>query len=285
MLLKAHGKINLSLDITGLREDGYHDIASVMQSVELADEVEITQNTTRKIVVRTDSADLSDGEDNIAYKACAQMISDCGLSCGFDIVIKKNIPIAGGMAGGSADAAAVIRGIDRLCALNLPLDRLMEIGLKIGADVPFCIQENPALATGVGEVLTPVTGLDKNIWIVIVNPVSQVSTKHIYAKLDKSAEYGTVNNIALITALASGNTELATHYMTNIMEPVTSDLCKQVPQIISGLKRLGAIHAMMSGSGATCFGLFLEKPDMQSIKMRFPDYYFVALTKPFTKDS
>lgn len=283
MVIKARGKINLSLDITGRRENGYHDIASLMQSVILCDEVEITKKDMGEISVKTDCLSLPDGEDNIAYKACQQMVSDYNLQSGFDVVIRKKIPIAGGMAGGSTDAAAVIRGINELCELGLSREKLMETGVKIGADVPFCIQENPALATGIGEVLTPVSGLPQDIWILLVNPKVQVSTKAIYEAIDEKAQYGSVNNEALISALKAGDVALAKDYMINVMEPVTGALCRQVPEIIEKLKDMGALHAMMSGSGATCFGLFTEKPDEELAKRLFPEFY-VCVTKPYVSD-
>lgn len=281
MLIHAHGKINLSLDITGKRDDGYHDIASLMQSVELCDEVEITVNDSGNISVETDCPTLENGESNIAYKACSRMKRDYNLSCGFDIFIKKRIPLAGGMAGGSTDAAAVIRGINELCSLHLTNEEMMTTGLKIGADVPFCIQENPALATGIGEILTPVAGLPENIWIVLVNPGVAVSTKQIYEAIDTTQTYGIVDNKALVAALQNKDIQVAKKHMVNVMESVTEILCPQVSSIIEALKGHGAIHAMMSGSGATCFGIYTSKPDEEKIRNIFPGYY-VAMTKPYT---
>lgn len=280
MLIQAHGKINLSLDITGRRDNGYHDIATLMQMVTLCDEVEITKNDSGAICVKTDCLELSGGEDNIAYKACALMKGTYGIDDGFDIFIKKRIPLAGGMAGGSTDAAAVIRGINALCDLKKSDKELMDIGVQIGADVPFCIQENPAMATGIGEILTPVSGLPQDTWILLVNPGVAVSTKLIYDTIDEQAIYGTVDNEALVQALAASDLALAKQYMINVMEPVTGALCPQVPEIVQTLKQVGALHAMMSGSGATCFGLFETKPDMECMQEQFANC-FVCLTQPF----
>lgn len=280
MLIQAHGKINLSLDITGRRENGYHDIATVMQMVTLCDEVEITRNDSGAISVETDCNNLSGGEDNIAYKACQLMKTTYGLEDGFDIVIQKRIPLAGGMAGGSTDAAAVIRGINALCELKKSDEELMQIGLKIGADVPFCIQQNPALATGIGEILSPVSGLPSDIWILLVNPGVEVSTKQIYEAIDKQATYATIDNGALVQALAASDMQQAKQHMINIMEPVTGALCPQVPELIHKLKQVGAFHAMMSGSGATCFGLFEKEPDIGYMQKQFTDC-FVSVAKPF----
>ena len=279
MLIQAYGKINLSLDITGRRDNGYHDIATLMQMVTLCDEVEITRNDSGTITVDTDCPNLSGGKNNIAYQACQLMKSTYEIDDGFDIFIKKRIPLAGGMAGGSTDAAAVIRGINALCDLKKSDKELMNIGVQIGADVPFCIQQNPAMATGIGEILTPAVGLPADVWILLVNPGVEVSTKLIYDTIDKQAIYGTVDNQTLAQALAASDLQLAKQYMINIMEPVTGTLCRRVPEIIQKLKQTGAFHAMMSGSGATCFGLFETKPDINHMQEQFADC-FVCLTKP-----
>lgn len=279
MKLNAYAKINLSLDILGKRDDGYHEIASFMQSVSLCDEVEIEKNDTGEITLTTDCPELPNDERNIAYRACALMKDAFHLSCGFDISIKKRIPLAGGMAGGSTDAAAVIRGVNELCSLNLSVYDMMDLGVKIGADVPFCIFGKPALATGIGEILLPAVGLPSDCYILLVNPGVSVSTKELYEEIDGKADYGEVNNRALLETLANGRLDLATKYMVNVFEPVTGERCLEIFSIISAMKTHGAIHAMMSGSGATCFGIFREKPDVEKIKMRFPNA-FVSLEKP-----
>lgn len=279
MKLNAYAKVNLSLDILGKREDGYHEIASFMQSVSLCDEVEIETNETGEINLTTDNPELPNDEKNIAYKACALMKDTFHLSCGFDISIKKRIPLAGGMAGGSTDAAAVIRGVNELCDLNLSVYDMMDLGVKIGADVPFCVFGKPALATGIGEILLPAVGLSKDLYILIINPGVSVSTKELYEEIDGKAEYGQVNNRALLETLANGKIDMATKYMQNVFEPVTGEKCLEIFSIISALKANGALHAMMSGSGATCFGIFREKPDVERIKLRFPNA-FVSLEKP-----
>ncbi len=279
MKLNAYAKINLSLDILGKREDGYHEIASFMQSVSLCDEVEIEKNDSGEIKLVTDCAELPNDERNIAYTACALMKDTFSLSSGFDISIKKRIPLAGGMAGGSTDAAAVIRGVNELCDLNLSVYDMMDLGAKIGADVPFCIFGKPALCTGIGEILLPAVGLPEDFYILVVNPGVSVSTKELYEEIDGKADYGQVNNRALLETLANGKIDLATKYMVNVFEPVTGEKCLEIFSIISALKANGAIHAMMSGSGATCFGIFRDEPDVEKIKMRFP-HAFISLEKP-----
>lgn len=279
MKLKAFAKINLSLDVTGKREDGYHNISSLMQSVSLCDIVSVEKNDSGKIIVKTDNPDVPDGEKNIAYKAAKQMIEDYGLNCGFDIYIEKHIPVAGGMAGGSTNAAAVIRAVNEICNLGLNNDEMMKTGVKIGADVPFCIQKSAALCEGIGEIITSVKGLSDDLWVLIVNPNVKVSTKLIYEKIDENVNYNTVDNKNLILTLQNGDVSLAKNYMVNVMQTVSEGICTEIGEIIDSIKEMGAIHAMMSGSGATCFGIFETKPDLEKAKRIFRDY-FVTLANP-----
>lgn len=281
MILNAHGKINLSLDITGRREDGYHYVSMVMQSVALCDVVSVDKNSSGAVCVKSDNPEVPDGQENLAYKACELMISQFCLNCGFDVFIQKHIPVAGGMAGGSTDAAAVMKAVNHLCGLQLSQRQLMELGLRLGADVPFCIQEKPALATGIGEILTSVAGLPENVWILLVNPNEQISTKTIYDMVDQNLVYSTVDNRALIRALEMGDLHLASHYMKNVMQTVSVSLCGKITKVLQQLKELGAVCALMSGSGATCFGIFETMPDLKAAKSKFSGCY-VSLTKPLS---
>ena len=277
MDFKAYGKINLSLDVTGILPNGYHSVSMVMQSVEFCDVVSIEKSD--KIKVSCNNPDIPDGKDNLAYKACELMIEKFGIPHGFNIKIHKNIPVAGGMAGGSTDAAAVMRGINKMCNLGVTTQELMELGVTLGADIPFCIQQKPALAQGIGEKLTPVTGLSKDIYILLVNPNISVSTKEIYQRIDNSKMFNRVNNEALIEALKTKNNEEISKNMFNVMEEVTKELCPQIEEIISSLKSNGAFAALMSGSGATCYGLFTDKNDAIKAQCAFNNY-FTAITHP-----
>ncbi len=279
--IKAHGKINLTLDVLGKRNDGYHEVAMLMQHVALFDTVVVNKNDTGDITVTCNHPDVPDNHENLAYRACVEMCNAFDLACGFDITIDKQIPIAGGMAGGSADAAAVIKAINAVCDLELPLSRMMEIGLKLGADIPFCIQEKPAFATGIGEKISTIRGLSSDCWILLVNPNCKISTKTVYEQIDHHLAYGMVDNRACVEALAAGNVTLATKYMKNVMQLVTAELCPDIDDVIENLKQIGALHAMMSGSGATCFGIFTQMPNIEKAKALFPDYY-VSLTKPIS---
>lgn len=277
MDFKAYGKINLSLDVTGILPNGYHSVSMVMQSVEFCDVVSVEKSD--KIKVSCNNPDIPDGKDNLAYKACELMIEKFGISHGFDIKIHKNIPVAGGMAGGSTDAAAVMRGINEMCNLGVSAQQLMELGVTLGADIPFCIQQKPALAQGIGEKLTPIRGLSKDIYILLVNPNISVSTKEIYQRIDNSKMFNRVNNEALVKALKAKNNEEISKNMLNVMEEVTKELCPQIEDIISSLKSNGAFAALMSGSGATCYGLFTDKNDAIKAQSAFNNY-FTAITHP-----
>lgn len=277
MEFKAHGKINLSLDITGILPNGYHSVSMVMQSVELCDIVSVEKSETISVVC--DNQDIPDGKDNIAYKACELMIKEFDIPHGFDIKIKKRIPIAGGMAGGSTDAAAVMRGINEICNLGASKEKLMELAVKIGADVPFCIQEKPALAEGIGEKLSPVKGLWKELYILLVNPNISVSTKEIYQKIDDEKMFNKGNNAELIEALADKRLYDLKYNMINVMQKVTEDVCPQISDIINKLYTEGAAVALMSGSGATCYGVFDDLSKAEKAQKNF-DGYFTAITHP-----
>lgn len=277
MDVKAYGKINLSLDITGILPNGYHSVSMVMQSVELCDIVSIEKND--KIYVKCDNPNIPGGNDNLAYKACELMINEFSIPHGFDIRIEKNIPIAGGMAGGSTDAAAVMRGINKLCQLGVTDDKLMKLGVKLGADVPFCIQAKPALAEGIGEILTPVKGLWKELYILLVNPNVSVSTKDIYQKIDKKELFNRGNNSDLIKAISEKNFFGMSKNMINVMQTVTEEICPQIKLIIDTLKKSGAQIALMSGSGATCYGIYDNGCTAEKARELFTDY-FTAITKP-----
>ncbi len=279
MDFKALAKINLSLDVTGVLDNGYHSVSMVMQSVELCDIVSINKKSSKDISIHTDNPLIPNGQENIAFRACELMIEKYRIPHGFDIDIKKNIPIAGGMAGGSTDAAAVMRGINEICNLGATTEELMELGVTLGADVPFCIQEKPALAEGIGEKLTKIKGLSKKLYILLVNPNILISTKEIYDRIDSKKCFNTVDNKALISALDRNDLDKASLYMMNVMESVTGEICPQISMIIDKLYQNGAKVALMSGSGATCFGVFESKEKALDAKSVFGEY-FTAITNP-----
>ncbi len=279
MDFKAYGKINLSLDITGVLPNGYHSVSMVMQSVELCDIVSIDKRNDKKITVLCDNPQVPSDNKNLAYKACELMINEFDIPHGFDIKILKNIPIAGGMAGGSTDAAAVFRGINQMCDINADIKKLMELGVTLGADIPFCIQIKPALAEGIGEKLSAVSGLKKELYILLVNPNILVSTKEIYSRIDANKTYNILNNQSLISALDSGNLDEMRVNMKNVMEEVTNEVCPEISNIINKLYNNGAEIAVMSGSGATCYGVFKDLKKALEAQNAFSGF-FTAITNP-----
>ncbi|MBR5157096.1 MAG: 4-(cytidine 5'-diphospho)-2-C-methyl-D-erythritol kinase [Clostridia bacterium] len=264
----AHAKINLSLDVLSRRPDGYHEVSMVMHQVELADTVKLVKKDVKLINLTSNSAQIPLDERNIAYKAAELLFDRFNLDCGFDIYIEKNIPIAGGMAGGSTDAAAVLCLINDACSLNLSKEQLMKIGLELGADVPYCIFSKPALAEGIGEKISEISGLP-SCKILLVNPGVEVSTKEVYETIDSYQNDERVDNKSLISCLSDKNLPGAVSYMKNVMQPVSSKMCPQITDIIEKIRSLGAIHAMMSGSGATCFGIFDKNADLSDAEQFF----------------
>lgn len=180
--LKAYGKINLGLDVVRRREDGYHEVKMIMQTVDLWDELTFCDVTTDEIVITSDSSELPDVKDNIIYKACRMMKDIYGIDKGVHVTVDKHIPVAAGMAGGSADAAAALKAMNMLFGLNLSDEQLMEHGVKLGADVPYCIMQGTALSEGIGEILTPLPPMPDCL-IVIAKPAIGVSTKWVYQNL------------------------------------------------------------------------------------------------------
>ena len=271
--LEANAKINLGLDVLGVREDGYHLVKMVMQSLKLADEVtiEVTgglkdQDTKRSnqteaqdyinnIVIKTDSTLIPCDGSNLCFKAAKLMKAEYGIKEALTVTLQKRIPVAAGLAGGSADAAAVIIGMNELFQLGLSQKELMEQGVKIGADVPFCIMKGTALSEGIGEQLTGLKNLPK-CGIILFKPKIDVSTKTVYKKLD-GIEIKTHPDIdGMLAAIEGGDLKKVVGFMGNVLELVTENDYPVIRDIKNKLKDYGALGAMMSGSGPTVFGIF-----------------------------
>ncbi|MBE7022585.1 MAG: 4-(cytidine 5'-diphospho)-2-C-methyl-D-erythritol kinase [Ruminococcaceae bacterium] len=276
--MTAHAKINLCLHVLDKRSDGYHNIISLMQMVDFGDEVTVRHTKEAGIQIETSNADLPTDSANIAYRAAALMQETYQLSGGFFIRLKKKIPVAAGLAGGSTNAAAVMQLINELCGLSLSVSELAALGVKLGADVPFCLYKKPALAEGIGERLTPVSGL-KNCRIVLVNPGVYVSTATIYRELDCEKRPISADVQPLLAALSAGDLSAAFPEMTNNMQAAAQRHCPEIADLIEKLYAAGADHAMMSGSGATCFGIFTTEPDARRLQGIFGKQ-LVAVTKP-----
>ena len=266
MDLKAQAKINLGLDVVGRLENGYHEVRMVMQGLSLCDEVKINKTGSKGITVGCDNEHLSTGEDNLAYKAADLFRKRFGIAEGVDIFIKKRIPLAAGLAGGSSDAAAVIKGMNKLFKVNAPKEELYGLGVKIGADVPFCIMGGTAYAYGIGERLEKIKGA-KCRHVLLAKPSFGVSTKEIYERVDE-IEIKHVDIDMLIKSLAGGDIGVAAGHMRNVLEDVTSALHPEIRTLEEVMRAQGAAASMMSGSGPTVFGLFENEDALKAARSR-----------------
>lgn len=258
MDLKALAKINLGLDVLGRREDGYHDVRMVMQSIYLYDNVRLESREEPGIELSSNLYYLPNDSGNIAYKAAQMMMEEFHLEGGVRITLDKHIPVAAGMAGGSSNAAAVLFGMNRLFGLQLTREELMERGVRLGADVPYCILRGTVLAEGIGEKLTVLPSIPKCAVLIAKPPVS-VSTRIVYEALDSQEIERHPDIDGLIRALEEGNLRNAASCMGNVLEDVTVPRYPVIREIKQEMLEAGALNAMMSGSGPTVFGLFENK--------------------------
>lgn len=270
LYLKAYGKINLALDVLRKREDGYHDVRMVMQTVGIFDGVEITRTNTGKIEIETNLFYLPTDENNIVHKAAKMLFDEFGITEGVRIVLKKFIPVSAGMAGGSTDAAAVMFGINRLFNLRLSMEQLMERGVKIGADVPYCLMRGTALSEGIGEKLTRLPDMIK-CPVLIAKPPISVSTKFVYENLNLENVSVHPDIDGMIDALERRDLDGVALRLGNVLETVTA---KEYP-VIEELKKImmeeDAINSIMSGSGPTVFGLFRTEEAAYRAKERIKE--------------
>ncbi|RGE88311.1 4-(cytidine 5'-diphospho)-2-C-methyl-D-erythritol kinase [Sellimonas intestinalis] len=256
--LKALGKINLGLDVLGKRENGYHDVRMIMQTVYLYDEVTLEKRQKPGITVSTNLIYLPTDKTNIAYRAAKILLDEFGERRGVAIHLKKHIPVAAGMAGGSADAAAVLFGMNRMFGWKLSEKELMERGVTLGADVPYCIMRGTALAEGIGEKLTRLPAMPK-CHLLIAKPPISVSTKLVYEKLDALAIVDHPDIDGIIEGLKDRDLIRVAGSMGNVLQNVTETEYPVITQIKEKMIKGGAINAMMSGSGPTVFGFFKER--------------------------
>ena len=256
--LDAYGKINLGLDVLGKRDDGYHDLDMIMQSVDLADKITITKNDSGEITVKSNTGKIPNDESNLAYKAAKLLKDEFDINKGVDIEIEKNIPISGGMAGGSTDCAAVLKGMNKLFKLKLSEQELMDRGVKLGADVPFCIMGKTARAEGIGEILTPIPNKLKG-YIVLAKPPISVSTGFVYGRIDEVEVKNKPDTEAMIETIKKKDLKGLADTICNVLEEVTIPNYPIVQEIKDKMIEKGALNAMMTGSGPTVFGLFDDK--------------------------
>ena len=282
MEVLARGKLNLSLDVLGCREDGYHDLRMVMQSVELADVLTLTGGGEEGVRIHTDLRYLPNDERNLAAVAARRFWEATGLTGkGLSIEIQKNIPVCAGMGGGSADAAAVLRALNELSGLDLPAERLAEIGERVGSDVPYCVLGGTALAEGKGEILTALPALP-DCAIVVCKPAFPISTPELFGCIDCRKIRCRPDTDGLIAALGEGDLEGVARRMYNVFEDVLTDRRgNEIREIKGELLSYGALGAVMSGTGPTVFGLFADEQAAAAayagLKERYADTF---LTRP-----
>lgn len=253
--LKALAKINLGLDVVRRREDGYHEVRMIMQTIHLYDRLDIKRTKESGIQIQTNLSFLPVNENNLIYKAAKLLMDEFSITDGVSVKLDKRIPVAAGMAGGSTDAAAMLFGMNRLFSLGLTKRQLMERGVQIGADVPYCIMRGTALAEGIGEELSPLPPMVK-CPVLIAKPSISVSTKFVYQnlKLDDATIHPDIDRL-IDDIKAKKLYDIAAH-MGNVLETVTIPNYPVIDEIKKHMLSHGAVGAMMSGSGPTVFGLF-----------------------------
>ena len=253
--VKALAKINLGLDVIQKREDGYHEVCMVMQTIHLFDRLEIAKNVSGEITMQTNLSFLPTNENNLVYKAAALLKNEFGIKDGVHVNLHKHIPVAAGMAGGSTDAAAVLYGMNKIFDLGLTKEQLMERGVKIGADVPYCIMRGTALAEGIGEKLTALPPMVK-CPVLIAKPQISVSTKFVYENLKLDGNIVHPDMKQLVADIKRKDLPGIAADMGNVLETVTIPAYPVISEIKEHMLEHGALNTMMSGSGPTVFGLF-----------------------------
>ncbi|RDW16849.1 4-(cytidine 5'-diphospho)-2-C-methyl-D-erythritol kinase [Oceanobacillus chungangensis] len=253
LLEKAPAKINLSLDVLGKRNDGYHNVEMIMTTIDLADRIELTPLEQDKIIISLESRYVPNDERNLAYKAADIFKKKYGITMGVHIKIEKNIPVSAGLGGGSTDAAAVLRGMNRLWNLNIPLAELAELGATIGSDISFCVYGNTAIARGYGEKIEKLAP-PPPCWVVLAKPDIGVSTRTIFARVKVEELYHPHTNNILDALIEKDFSKLCTN-IGNSLEQITQQLHPEVRHIKEAMRSNGAQGVLMSGSGPTVYGL------------------------------
>lgn len=275
MKIKAYAKINISLDVIGKRQDGYHLLEMIMQTIDLYDFVEVNK-IEKEIKITCNKSYVPTDEKNLAYKAARLFLDSYNIKSGVSIDIFKNIPVSAGMAGGSTNAAAVLKLMNEVFEINAPIEELMKLGIKIGADIPYCIMGGTALCKGIGEDITKLQSFN-NCILVIVKPSFGVSTKEVYGDLKLELIKKHPKTEVIINAMKRNDLNSICRNMRNILENVTINKNRIIKSIKVDMLELGAIGALMSGSGPTVFGVFEDMLTAQrcydAMKDKYRDVY------------
>lgn len=261
---KAPAKINLMLDVLHKRPDGFHEVEMVMTMIDLADRLEMSEQPRDTIIITSQAGYIPLDEKNLAFQAARLIKERYDVRQGVHIHLDKKIPVAAGLAGGSSDAAATLRGLNRLWNLNIPLGELLTLGAELGSDVPFCVTGGSALATGRGELLTPVPS-PPQCWAVVAKPPINVSTAEVYGRLRSDNIQHHPSAKDMVAALEEGNFQHMCGSLGNVLEEVTLKLHPEVQQLKDAMIKLGADGVLMSGSGPTVFGLVAKESKVARI--------------------
>jgi len=274
MELQALAKLNLTLDVLGCREDGYHDLRMVMQSIALADTLTVSPGTGEGIQVRTNLSFLPNGDKNLAAIAARQFWKALGKDeIPLDVDIQKRIPVCAGMAGGSSDAAAMLRGLNQQAGSPFTVTELAKIGERVGSDVPYCVMGGTALAEGRGEILTPLPALPK-CHVVVCKPDFPISTPELFHRIDSVKVRRRPDTQGVLAALQAGDLAGVARRMYNVFEDVLSERqAASVREIKQVLIECGALGATMSGTGPTAFGLFDDLEQAKEAYGRLAENY------------
>lgn len=262
--LKAYAKVNLGLDVVRRLPNGYHEVKMVMQTVGIYDTVTL-KKAKEGIAVTTDNAEIPGDENNLVYKAAKLIADACHLTEGVSIRLEKRIPIAAGMAGGSTDAAAVLKGMNELFALGLSEEELKALGLKLGADIPYCIMGGTALAEGIGEKLTGLPDAPE-CFLLVAKPDINVSTGYVYGNLHLDTLEKHPDIDGMVEAIEQGSLEGVIDRMDNVLQSVTESRYPVITELKQFMEENGARKALMSGSGPTVFGIFAEEEQAKKAK-------------------
>ena len=270
MIIQAKAKINLTLDVLGKRPDGYHELSTIMQSINLCDTLTFEKKVNPGISLKTNNPLLPTDEKNLVFRIAQFLILEYNIRQGISIDLVKRIPIAAGMAGGSTNAAATLLALNKIFELNIPQQQLYKIGQSFGADIPFCMMSGTALAEGIGEKLTPLTNHPKT-WLVIARPQVLVSTQEIFSKWNP--QDAKPNSGAMVKALNSKDIRQVSAKLSNDLAPIAMALYPEICKVIDALREQNAIGVNMSGSGPTVFAYFDTEPAafeaIDNLKRRF----------------
>lgn len=255
---KAYAKINIGLDVLRRREDGYHELKMIMQTIDICDDLVFERTAEPGIVIHTDRDELPVDGNNLIYKAADLLFREKGITEGVRITLTKRIPIAAGMAGGSSDAAATMRGLNELFGMGYSIQELQKLGVKLGADIPYCLVGGTMLSEGIGEILTPLP-TPPDCFLVVAKPDVNVSTGFVYGNLhaDKLTYHPDIDG--MIEALHEGSLSGITDRLGNVLETVTIREYPVVEELKGLMRSMGAENALMSGSGPTVFGIYKER--------------------------